>query len=311
MGKNKTKKNNGIGGGVAFIIVGVLLLFIAVCIFIGDSDFIFNGADDINTMIEELRLNPGEYTSVRIDADFGAYAETQHTINGFIPAGKEQHYMVWLDDGSLISVTVKGKNEYDKMDAIEEQTYDYIDNGGSLGKSVTYVGKISAVSGDLKTYYQEALDYIGASDSDVNIYYLDIDTTQTKGSIIRTVVLFLAIGILLIVLGIVTIRNAKKQKAAAAQINSAAFSQNMAGNNTYANNAQEDNGYGNNAYGNNTIYGAGVNQGEAAGESSTYTNGYTQDAASTGDGSADYSTGYSSGFDSSFYNPTDENSQNN
>jgi hypothetical protein len=263
MGKNKTKKNNGIGGGVAFIIVGVLLLLIAVCIFIGDSDFIFNGADDINTMIEELRLNPGEYTSVRIDADFGAYAETQHTINGFIPAGKEQHYMVWLDDGSmygaLISVTVKGSSEYDKMDAIEEQTYDYIDNGGSLGKSVTYVGKISAVSGDLKTYYQEALDYIGAADSDVNIYYLDIDTTQTKGSIIRTVVLFLAIGILLIVLGIVTIRNAKKQKAAAAQINSAAFSQNMAGNNTYT----------------------------------------------------DYSAGYSSGFDSSFYNPTDENSQNN
>jgi flagellar basal body-associated protein FliL len=236
MGKNNTKKNNGIGGGVAFIIIGVLLLLIAACIFIGDSDFIFNGADDINTMIEELRLNPGEYTSVRIDADFGAYAETQHTINGFIPAGKEQHYIVWLDDGSLISVTVKGDSKYDKMDAIEEQTYDYIDNGGSLGKSVTYVGKISTVSGDLKTYYQEALNYLGAADSDVNIYYLDIDTTQTKGSILGVVALFLAIGILLIVLGIVTIRNAKKQKAAAAQINSAAFSQNMAGNNGYTDN---------------------------------------------------------------------------
>jgi hypothetical protein len=228
MGKNKNKNGGLIGGGVLIIIVGVLLMFLGVCVFIGDSDFILNGADDINTMIEERRLNPGEFTSVRIDANFGAYAETRHMINGVIPAGTEQHYMVWLDDGSLISVTVKGSSKYDKMDAIEDQTYEYIDDGGTLSKSVTYVGEISTVSGDLKKYYQEALDYLGADDTNVNIYYLDIDTTQTKESIIGVCLLFLVMGIAMVVGGICLIKSGKKRKAAATQIaNQAAFAQNM------------------------------------------------------------------------------------
>jgi hypothetical protein len=263
MGKNKGKKDGSMGGGILLIIVGVVLAFLGVCTFIGDSDFIFNGADDINTMIEELRLNPGEYTSVRIDANFGAYAETLHMINGVIPAGKEQHYIVWLDDGSLISVTVKGSSKYDKMDAIEEQTYEYIDNGGTLGKSITYVGKISTISGDLKKYYREALDYLGADDSSANIRYLDIDTTETKGSIIGICVLFLVMGIAMAAGGIGLIKSGKKKKEAAAQIaNQAAFAQNMAGN-TFP-----------------------------------YTNGYTQYGTSAGNSSADNSDGNSSSFDS-------------
>jgi hypothetical protein len=228
MEKNKDKYGGLIGGGVLIIIVGVVLLFFGVCIFIGDSDFIFNGADDIDTMIEELRLNSGEFTSVKIDATFGAYAETRHMINGVIPAGKEQHYIVWLDDDSLISVTVKGNDRYDIMDAIEEQTYEYIDNGGTFDTSVTYVGKISTISGELKKYYQEALDYLGADDANVNIYYLDIDTTETKGSILGLCLLFLVMGIAMVVGGICLIKDGKKRKAAAAQIaNPTAFAQNM------------------------------------------------------------------------------------
>jgi uncharacterized membrane protein len=253
MGKNKNKNGNSVVGGVLFIIIGIVLMFLGVCTFIGDSDFIFNGADDIYTMIDEQRLNSGEFTSVRIDANFGAYAETRDMINGVIPVGKEQHYVVWLDDGSLISVTVKGSSKYDRMDVIEEQTYDYINNGGNLGKSVTYVGKISTVGGDLKKYYQEALDYLGVDETSVNVYYLDIDTTETKESIIGLSLFFLVLGILLIVIEICTIKAAKKRKAAAAQlatqaVNPTAFAQNMAGNTAYGDNFSGYSGLDNSFY---------------------------------------------------------------
>jgi hypothetical protein len=209
MGK---KKSDSIASGIFVIVVAVVFLAAAVANFVSSAGFLFNGADDINAMIEEGSLKSGEFTRVRIDANFGAYAETTHTINGLIPAGNEQHYMVWLDDGSLISVTVKGDDEYDRMDDIEEQTYAYIDSGDYLGKSVTYTGKVSSIYGDLEKYYQEALDYLGADSTNTTIYYLDIDTTETKGSIIGMSAASLALGVFLLVMGIMSVKKVKKKK---------------------------------------------------------------------------------------------------
>jgi hypothetical protein len=211
MAKGNTGKKGSAGIGVLLIVIGVIIAIVGVVTFVAGSDVIFRGADDINTMIAENRLEAGEFTNVRIDADFGAYRETKRTICGFIPVGKEQHYMVWLDDGSIISVTVKGKSTYEKLDAIEEQTYDYMQNGGYLAQSMTFTGKVTEISGDLADYYQEALDNVGVDESTANILYLDIDTTKTKASVIGWSAVMLALGMILLVVGIVKALPGKKE----------------------------------------------------------------------------------------------------
>lgn len=302
MGKGSGRKSDSVAGGIFIAVVALVFVAAGIANFISGADFLFKGADDINTMIGDNGLKVGEFTRLRIDANFGAYAETKHTINGFIPAGNEQHYMVWLDDGSLISVTVKGSDKYDRMDAIEEQTYAYIDSGDYLSKSVTYTGKITSISGDLKRYYQEALDYLGADSTNATIYYLDIDTTETKGSIIGMTVACLVFGVVLFIAGVVTIKNAIRKKAA----------MEVSGTQVYPPDTQktpdiyesaDDTPASDIAY--SIPYIKNVNDDEADEKDKAADNG---DALSENDDYIDNPGGYSSGFDSSFYNSSNDSS---
>ena len=205
------KKGNPKAAGVILIILAVFLMALALLLLVSDMDFLMNGAENINQKIADGSMESGEYVEIDVNASFGAYAETKHTINGFIPAGKEQHYVIWLDDDSLISMTVKGKKKYDELEKVVSATESYLMGTGTLSETVRFTGKIGTVSGELKDYYDEALDYLGA-DMSTNVYYLDIDTTETKGSIIGRTVFIIALGIVLIFAGKASFSQAKKAK---------------------------------------------------------------------------------------------------
>lgn len=173
------QKKSTAGNIAAVIIIAVILAVYVVA----EKDFLFSSKpQDLFQLIdEEGEPTKGAYVSVDVDAVIDWYAETKHTINGIIPIGKERHYLIWLDDTSFISVTVKGKKTYEKIEDIKEETYAYL-YGSSyyLSEPLELTGRISTMDSEIRSYYQEALDAWEISPADgLTVYYMTVDTTQT------------------------------------------------------------------------------------------------------------------------------------
>lgn len=137
---------------------------------------------DINTLLRESRVKEsvGKYVELDVDAVLENFAETVHKTNGFT-TGKDQHFLVWLDDDSMIAVSVSGKNTT-TMKNIMDATWNYLDEKtDSLTSTPLHLkGKIEEMSGQLRGYYQEALDYFGLTSAERDIYYYRIDCTETQ-----------------------------------------------------------------------------------------------------------------------------------
>ena len=175
----KEEKKSSVGALVfaVIIVTGIIALYIGTHI-----DLMFHQPRDIMQVIdEEGSPKKGEYVSVGIDAVVDCYAETKHRINGIIPAGTDMHYILWLDDGSFISLMVKGKKDIEKLDKIMSETQRYI-NGttDTLPAKYKLSGVISTMDSEIEGYYRQDIQYWGINESGYPIYYVQIDETQSK-----------------------------------------------------------------------------------------------------------------------------------
>lgn len=198
----KKKKGMGVfGASVLF----VLFMFLTVLYTVLEAKFMFAGEpEDIYDMIsDEGKPQEGEYVSIKVDAVVDWYAEPKHTINGFIPAGKEKHCIIWLDDDEFISMTIKGKKNIEKIDNLVDDTWDYINGYAySLPEPVEFKGKIEPLSGEVLGYYRDAIRAMGANTGEFTVYEMTLDTTETKFKsilILCSLVALDALGIFLIV----------------------------------------------------------------------------------------------------------------
>ena len=192
---SQKKKSNPIA--VIIICSLLILLFVGFGIvnLIAHADYYFGKAKNIDDMLANGNVEKNEYVQIGVDAVFDWYAETTHKVNG-IPTGKEQHCIVWLSNGDVMSLTVKGKKNYEKIDEIIDQTWAaWDDETGSTGlhTPVVFEGKITSVGYEVKQYYD---DYIGQmQDSGFFDYYgttyyaLTIDTTDNKISTLKWYIL--------------------------------------------------------------------------------------------------------------------------
>lgn len=225
----KNANGNSKGAIVAYILCIILFAGLAFVLLIGYSDYLFNGAKDFYEMVEDGHSPvTGEHVSISVDAVIDWYAETEHKINGFIPAGSEQHCVVWLDNNAFISMTIKGKKNIAKVDEIIEATNAYLDYADGYGeeaylpKPVVFEGEITAIGSEVRKYYDEAMDILGVSDADdFTVYYLTIDTTSNKVRLWMMIGFFIAIDIVFIVMLVVTSKKNKMIKQAEAQLSNA------------------------------------------------------------------------------------------
>lgn len=235
---NKQNKSGGIVGSVIMIIVCAFLTFV---LFVSEMDNLFGEPRDLNAILADgASPQKGEYVSVGVDAVVDWYAETTYKINGIIPAGKKQHCILWLDDGSFISMTVKGKN-VDTVNRLINETEKYLNRETEyLPTPVVFTGKISSIGTEVNQYWHEGLSYYGISeyDPELTVYSLTIDTTETKTQMWLMIALFGALTILFVIILIANIKKKKKIKEAdaqaaaynAAQANNAAFNGGMYNN---------------------------------------------------------------------------------
>ena len=178
----KTSNNKNIINKIIMIVLGAFMLLGAIMPFISHGSYMFGGKPkELSEILykEELYSYKDKFVSVDIDAIIDIYAETNRTYN-FIPVGKDNHYIVWLDDGSMISLAISGKDK--EIEAIINSTWDYLDEKTDYltDKPLHVEGIINSLSGDVREYYDEALNYFGIDESVAAIHYYEIDATESR-----------------------------------------------------------------------------------------------------------------------------------
>ena len=294
----KPKKHNA--GQVIVLAMCMLLMFVmAFVMFVGDSDYLLGKeARDVMDYADDGVAPPkGIHIKVNVDACLGNYAETQHKINGIIPAGKEEHYIVWLDNNAALSITVKNKKTINKLNSIIDDTWDYLDGvSDTLPSSITIEGQVNTMDSELEGYYDDYLEDMGFADSGFPIYYVTVDNTDTRatGWLIVGVLLVIGIGCLI---GMISIIKAIKREKAAAE----------AVQNTYAGN--DANVFGNiNNYGANGAYNNAQYNNGTYGDNSAYNNGaYDYNSTYNNNPYADSQYGNNNDMTNGMNNPSDNN----
>lgn len=294
----KPKKHNA--GQVIVLAMCMLLMFVmAFVMFVGDSDYLLGKeARDVMDYADDGVAPPkGIHIKVNVDACLGNYAETQHKINGIIPAGKEEHYIVWLDNNAALSITVKNKKTINKLNSIIDDTWDYLDGASdTLPSSITIEGQVNTMDSELEGYYDDYLEDMGFADSGFPIYYVTVDNTDTRatGWLIVGVLLVIGIGCLI---GMISIIKAIKREKAAAE----------AVQNTYAGN--DANVFGNiNNYGANGAYNNAQYNNGTYGDNSAYNNGaYDYNSTYNNNPYADSQYGNNNDMTNGMNNPSDNN----
>ena len=203
---------------VVALVFGVIIVAGIMALYIGTHiDLMFHEPKDLMELIEEEGSpKKGEYVSVGIDAVVDCYAETKHRINGIIPAGTDMHYVLWLDDGSFISLMVNGKKNIEKLDKIMSETQRYVNgNTDTLPAKYQLSGVISTMDSEIEGYYRQDIQYWGINESGYPIYYVQIDETQSKLSAWLMMGFFALIEVICVIALINAIKEKKQEKLAA------------------------------------------------------------------------------------------------
>ena len=230
---------------LVLIVFGVLNLLV-------HADYYFGTPKAIEDMVADGgQPQKGEYVQVGVDVCFDWYAETTHKVNG-IPTGKEKHCIIMLENGDIMSLTVKGKKKYKVIDEIIDDTrnYMYDETGNStLHTPVIFEGKITNVGSEVSKYYREYMSELSDGFNDAwgyrpNYYELTIDTTDNK---VSTLFWYIG-GALLVALFIFGIVACKKSLKAIKTAEKAGYD-----SNAYMQNRQSDISDAQNAFGNDIV----------------------------------------------------------
>ena len=120
--------------------------------------------------------------------------------------------MIWMEDGSIMPMSVSKKADREYLDALTDATYDYLDGKTRMIEMEprTFTGTVSSQDSEIAGYYRDALN--------------SIEINETNGWVIRSVLLdcsnsrtgyILLVGAVMMipVMGIaLTIRNIAKEK---------------------------------------------------------------------------------------------------
>ena len=186
----KKRKSGLILGIVLLSFVSLAIIAFGVLNLLVHADYYFGTPKAIEDMVADGgQPQKGEYVQVGVDVCFDWYAETTHKVNG-IPTGKEKHCIIMLENGDIMSLTVKGKKKYKVIDEIIDDTWNYMyDETGksTLHTPVIFEGKITNVGSEVSKYYREYMNDLSDGFQNAwgyrpNYYELTIDTTDNKMS---------------------------------------------------------------------------------------------------------------------------------
>lgn len=199
---------------LTFICTVLLFGFLTVFMVIDSMPMFLNQYEDFYELEKTSGVNKDDYVSLYVNGVIGNYAETKHYTN-FIPTGKDEHYMIWLDNDEIISLAVKKKSIIEQMDKLTDATWAWLDaqNSGdtsaTLPQGIILKGRIRTMDPEIEGYYQQCLDELGISSENMKIYYVNLDTTSTVTGNLMLIIF----GLLMTGIGVFcTVNELKKRK---------------------------------------------------------------------------------------------------
>lgn len=200
---------------VKLAIVSVLcLILFGTCTFFM-RNLLFGG---IAGTYEQAEPNRKEYNdkwiTYEVVACLGCYAESTETY-AFIPTGHEYFYIIWMEDGSIMPLSVSKKADRDYLDALTDATYDYIDGNTKMIEMEprTFIGTVSSQDSEIAGYYRDALNSIEITEANGwVIRSVLLECTKTRTSYLILVGAVMMIPVLGITFTIVNMRKEKRKK---------------------------------------------------------------------------------------------------
>lgn len=125
----------------------------------------------------------GEDVTLTVRFVLGNYAETKHRINGFIPAGTDQHYAIVLEDGSVMGLTLKNSSDIEKLEKMAVTTWAYFngDTDEYPMETIEFTGSITTMDTQIRKFYHDALSKANiTTEYFTNIYELALDATDSR-----------------------------------------------------------------------------------------------------------------------------------
>ena len=198
------RKNSKVG-----LIVGtIFFFFITILLFVIQKDVIFDNSVKFYDSFESGKPKKGSFVELTVDGVIGNYAETKHTTNG-VPTGKDQHFIIWLDNDNFISLKTNNKKLIKELNEISDYTWDYVDGlRTDLPKKITIKGSIESMDSEMTGFYNDWI--IDEMDCGDRAYYLEIDTTETPGTYRLMVGIFAVLGIGCLIALIFSIKKEKE-----------------------------------------------------------------------------------------------------
>lgn len=184
-------------GVILFLFIGLGMGFISVKDYFG-----LKNAKDI-TELKESDFKKGTYLHGETDVviDYFCY-EKKDNVETY------RWYLIPVGDmlsGKYISVKVNAKL-FKNYDAVCQSTYDFIDGKASgLTKAITFQGELKPFNNELKrnlkSYMKAAGESAEKAEDDVYPFYIQLETTKKSFTNMIISGVFLALGILLLVVG--------------------------------------------------------------------------------------------------------------
>ena len=176
------------------IILGAVLAISGIVLLVVYSDYaIFGKTSDLRSALEQENVRKDTAYTFSPDFVIANYAETEHKIEGFIPAGKDQHYAVVFyseDKSYIVPVKVHSKKDIEYLESFTEDAKP----AGEL------TGMASTINAEIEGYYEDMLSELEVPDY-VQTTYIEIDVTQTRLKTLATS-FFAIIAGLAVIMGI-------------------------------------------------------------------------------------------------------------
>lgn len=187
------------------IMAAVVFAVIAVIAVVKGKDMLLNHYTDFYELeASDKGLKKGSYVELEVDCVLANYAEESSTRRFSFLIGKDQHFILWLENGDIISLEIHDKEEIAQLNKIRDDTMDYLADirdgnpNASLTEKITVKGVISSMDSKLEDYYERALNEMGLSDSDSVIRHIELDASESRAVAFLCIVIVFAILIICI-----------------------------------------------------------------------------------------------------------------
>lgn len=189
--------------GILYLVIGIVCVAIGILILACNAGYMIKGECKEMTDYMDSGVYPvGEYVHLDVIYSFGNYAELEHKTNG-IPTGKDEFYCICLEDGTLLSLKVKGKKDIAALEDITNAT-----EGGAAGTPFSATGKLKNISNSEQlSYYNQFCD--GAEDLGLTVKTIEIDCTDSRGSLWGIFAILCGIGVIAALVGLASLKKAK------------------------------------------------------------------------------------------------------